>query len=356
MRDTFSNLIVFNVPSLRNIFYSPVISSARIRIEEKGYTLFINEDTVNDDNIDSFIARMKRVGAKGLVLANPLSVDALERLSHEFHIVTCCETVPSSEFPFVNIDDRGGAYKAVRHLLSIGRRRIAMINGPEEFKYARERRAGYEEALREYGIDVDESYVACVGEDMDYDTAKRHAERRDAHVRGEQEAQEQVGQEFLAVDEAKEHREAHDRQDVRRGCEAVEHERGNGVHKPVDSAGAEVHGAEDEDEPHGSKPEADQPVERHELRALTLERDAGDEARKPVAHQLGQVAHAKNERTDGHSETNGHLGIKAKQAHIGGAQQASRRSIRRNVGTDGNGTHKKRFDASAQDKTGVQIA
>lgn len=177
MRDTFSNLIVFNVPSLRNIFYSPVISSARIRIEEKGYTLFINEDTVNDDNIDSFIARMKRVGAKGLVLANPLSVDALERLSHEFHIVTCCETVPSSEFPFVNIDDRGGAYKAVRHLLSIGRRRIAMINGPEEFKYARERRAGYEEALREYGIDVDESYVACVGEDMDYDTAKRHAER-----------------------------------------------------------------------------------------------------------------------------------------------------------------------------------
>lgn len=108
MRDTFSNLIVFNVPSLRNIFYSPVISSVRIRIEEKGYTLFINEDTVNDDNIDSFIARMKRVGAKGLVLANPLSVDALERLSHEFHIVTCCETVPSSEFPFVNIDDRGG--------------------------------------------------------------------------------------------------------------------------------------------------------------------------------------------------------------------------------------------------------
>ena len=39
MRDTFSNLIVFNVPSLKNIFYSPVISSTRIRIEEKGYTL-----------------------------------------------------------------------------------------------------------------------------------------------------------------------------------------------------------------------------------------------------------------------------------------------------------------------------
>lgn len=173
MSDTFSNLIVFNVSSLRNIFYSPVISSTRIRIEEKGYTLFVNEDKVNDDNLDSFIARMKRVGAKGLVLANPLSVDALERLSHEFHTVTCCEAVPSSKFPFVNIDDRGGAYKAVRHLLSIGRRRIAMINGPEEFKYARERRAGYEEALREYGIDVDESYVACVGEDMDYDTAKR---------------------------------------------------------------------------------------------------------------------------------------------------------------------------------------
>ena len=177
IKDTFSSLIVFNVPSLKNIFYSPVISSARMRIEEKGYTLFVNEDTVNDDNIDSFILRMKRAGAKGLILANPLSIDALERLSKEFNTVTCCETVPSSSFPFVNIDDRDGAYKAVRHLLSIGRKRIAMINGPEEFKYARERRAGYEKALREYGIALDENYIASVGEDMDYDTAKCHAER-----------------------------------------------------------------------------------------------------------------------------------------------------------------------------------
>ena len=76
--------------------------------------------------------------------------------------------------------------------------------------------------------------------------------------------------------------------------------------------------------------------------------------RKPVAHQLGQVAHAKNERTDGHSETNGHLGIKAKQAHVCGAQQASRRSIRRNVGADGDGAHEKRFDAGTQDKTGCK--
>lgn len=54
-------------------------------------------------------------------------------------------------------DDEGGAVLAVEHLLSLGRRRIAHIAGPERFDAVRLRRAGYVRALDAAGIGYDPS-------------------------------------------------------------------------------------------------------------------------------------------------------------------------------------------------------
>lgn len=51
------------------------------------------------------------------------------------------------------IDNRGGAAIMVRHLASIGHRRIAFISGPEKNFDATERLAGYREALRALGLE-----------------------------------------------------------------------------------------------------------------------------------------------------------------------------------------------------------
>jgi LacI family transcriptional regulator len=52
-------------------------------------------------------------------------------------------------------DDEGGAMLAVEHLLSLGRRRIAHIAGPERFDAVRLRRSGYVRALSAAGISYD---------------------------------------------------------------------------------------------------------------------------------------------------------------------------------------------------------
>lgn len=49
-------------------------------------------------------------------------------------------------------DDEGGAVLAVEHLLSLGRRRIAHIAGPERFDAVRLRRAGHERAMSAAGL------------------------------------------------------------------------------------------------------------------------------------------------------------------------------------------------------------
>jgi DNA-binding LacI/PurR family transcriptional regulator len=75
--------------------------------------------------------------------------------------------------PVVAFDDRGairdiptvattneiGAHEAVTHLIETGRRRIALICGPLNCAYARERMAGYRRALHEHGLEIDPALI-----------------------------------------------------------------------------------------------------------------------------------------------------------------------------------------------------
>lgn len=56
----------------------------------------------------------------------------------------------------VHVENEEGAYQATRYLISLGHRRIAMISGNQESKPTRQRRRGYERALRSAHIAVDE--------------------------------------------------------------------------------------------------------------------------------------------------------------------------------------------------------
>jgi LacI family transcriptional regulator len=63
------------------------------------------------------------------------------------------------EADVVLIDNVGGARAAVAHLIERGHRRIACLVDLPGIFTARERRRGYDEALREHGVPVDESLV-----------------------------------------------------------------------------------------------------------------------------------------------------------------------------------------------------
>ncbi|MFC0406819.1 LacI family DNA-binding transcriptional regulator [Roseomonas elaeocarpi] len=60
-----------------------------------------------------------------------------------------------SEAVCVLPDDRGGGQLAGQHLLCLGRTALAHVTGPEHFTAVRERRQGFEEALREAGRSLD---------------------------------------------------------------------------------------------------------------------------------------------------------------------------------------------------------
>ncbi len=64
-----------------------------------------------------------------------------------------------SKVSYVAADDRDGAREMVRHLLSLGRRRVGMVTGPLDTPGGVERLAGYKEELAEAGVAFDERLV-----------------------------------------------------------------------------------------------------------------------------------------------------------------------------------------------------
>jgi DNA-binding LacI/PurR family transcriptional regulator len=63
------------------------------------------------------------------------------------------------DLPFVDADNVGGAYGAVRHLLASGRRRIATIAGCLDTDVAQSRLTGYRDAVRDAGIVLEADLV-----------------------------------------------------------------------------------------------------------------------------------------------------------------------------------------------------
>jgi LacI family repressor for deo operon, udp, cdd, tsx, nupC, and nupG len=74
------------------------------------------------------------------------------------------------DIPFVTIDDVSAARNAVEYLISLGRKRIAFINGPLEYKYAQDRLKGYLQALEQASIKKDPEIIIQLQE-ISYDMA-----------------------------------------------------------------------------------------------------------------------------------------------------------------------------------------
>jgi LacI family repressor for deo operon, udp, cdd, tsx, nupC, and nupG len=72
--------------------------------------------------------------------------------------------------PYVSIDDIAAAHTVMNYIISYGRRRIAFVNGPIRYKYARHRLQGYYEALEKAGIKHDPKLVIQLPE-INYDMA-----------------------------------------------------------------------------------------------------------------------------------------------------------------------------------------
>ena len=165
-----NDLIIFNIPSLDNPFYSLIIQGAKAAAQRNGYNMLINEDPIDEKSFDMFTALLKKTNAAGLITTNCIARSTLLKLNSAIPVVQCCECLPSLDIPFVTIDDVSAARNAVEYLISLGKKRIAFINGPLHYKYAQDRLKGYLAALDDANLDRDPDIILQLQE-ISYDMA-----------------------------------------------------------------------------------------------------------------------------------------------------------------------------------------
>jgi DNA-binding LacI/PurR family transcriptional regulator len=129
-------------------------------IHQRGYLLVLQlaEDIPSHE---AYIRLIREQQVDGLILSGPRADDPLlaELADDHFPMILHGRT-DGCELPCVDVDNKAGGYQAVTHLIGLGHRRIGFIsNAPLSYSGARDRFAGYKQALTEHDIPLEGSLV-----------------------------------------------------------------------------------------------------------------------------------------------------------------------------------------------------
>lgn len=162
--------ILVNYPINPNPFYEEVIRGIIVSSKAHGLHVLENRSYLTEDTIADFLDVVGSVHASGVITLSQYETPILATIKRRVPLVQCCEFNDAVGTPYVSIDNHAAAKSAVEFLIAAGRTHIALLNGPERYRYARERRRGYLDAMQEAGLEVTDGWVMSVPQ-IDYTLA-----------------------------------------------------------------------------------------------------------------------------------------------------------------------------------------
>lgn len=175
------NLVVL-VPKIANTFFARVISGIQEAAQRRGYGILLC-NTHGDETVERQYARLVSTRqADGVIQLRAFDpFDAGTSAATTLPMVNACEVLDAPRCPTVSLDNRAAARAMTEHLIELGHRRIAMLEGPRRSPLSRDRRQGYYDALAEAGIPRDETlrYPGDFSPRSGYAAAEALLERHD---------------------------------------------------------------------------------------------------------------------------------------------------------------------------------
>lgn len=137
------------LPDLYGEFFSEVIRGVDLAARHDGYHILVSSSHSDRSEVEA-VLRALRGRIDGLVVMSP-EADARAlgaNLPGTLPIVLLNCRVEGTAFDSINIDNYGGALAMIRHLASLGHRRIAHVKGAPSNNDALERLLGYRDAMQ----------------------------------------------------------------------------------------------------------------------------------------------------------------------------------------------------------------
>jgi len=144
-----TNTLGVLLPDVYGEFFSEVIRGIDSCARERGYHLLLSGSHSDRTEIEA-VLRATRGRVDGWIVMSPeLDTRTLERnLTDGLPAVLLNGGANRDPFDSICVDNYGGALAMVRHLISLGHRRIAHLAGPLGNRDASERLRGYRDSMR----------------------------------------------------------------------------------------------------------------------------------------------------------------------------------------------------------------
>ncbi len=160
LRRSESNRILVLLQSISNPFYATIVKGIEDIAQKNSYSIMLcntDSDLIREKNYIDLLA--KKVVQGAILLDTEMSTDELNVVAEVNDLVLCCEYKQGANVPHVMIDNYLATKTILRHLLSLGHRRIALIAGDSHLSSTKIRYKGYVDTLKEYGISLDENLI-----------------------------------------------------------------------------------------------------------------------------------------------------------------------------------------------------
>ncbi len=137
------------------------VTGLSAQFSSRGMQFVLHIPTDGDDPIEGYDRLIDSGSLDGFVITVPDGDD--ERIQHlikrEVPFVVHGRSAIHEDYPYFDIDNYGVSYKLTRHLIEQGHRDIALINGQSEFNYSQARLCGFQDALAESGLPVQDHLI-----------------------------------------------------------------------------------------------------------------------------------------------------------------------------------------------------
>ena len=141
------------VPDIRIEFFSRIVHGVEEALRQQQHLVLILNSGESTARLEECIVAAKTTRVAGLVVVPAGHDRDLERVFSglPFPVVSVSREPWTPRIDAVSCDNREAGYLAGKHLLELGHRAIAYLEGPRTSKAARLRTEGFKDALREYG-------------------------------------------------------------------------------------------------------------------------------------------------------------------------------------------------------------
>lgn len=163
LRMSKNNTIGVIVPEIVHYFFSSILSGIEQVANTEGFNVILCQ---SDENYDKEVRNTKALiatrvsGVLASLAKHTTNYDHFEEIiESDIPLVFFDRICIGLNTDRVVVDDYAGAFQAVEYLIQTGCKRIAFYSSPLHLEISKNRKNGYADALRKYGMQVDESLI-----------------------------------------------------------------------------------------------------------------------------------------------------------------------------------------------------